>query len=453
MAPSGCKPPVIFIPGILGSRLVNTRTGKTVWPDLQGGATELALPISAPTLAENRDDIVATEVLEEAHFSYFVPSVAVYGPLLAALERNGGYRRGDFNAPPPTGYADTLYVFPYDWRRDIVESARDLGAKIEELKQRLGRPDLRFDIVTHSMGGLVARYYAMYGERDVLDCPNALPDWAGARNLGKIIMISSPNDGSMNAFRTLLRGFAVVDSGKPTRGVISKFARKYLVARVGPGEVFTSPALYELLPPPQNTRFFDGTMKPLPVDLYNVETWRYYEWSAAFDERARWRELNRLIDDLGTMDGNAESLRLAAERECFLRLVLRRACAFHNAIEAECPPPPTLRFIFIGGDCIPTLNGAIILTAAPPRTIFRPSEFPAENGSRRKVRELLFTPGDGAVTSHSLLGYPLNPQMADPIPTALRSTPVEATYFCRSHLGLITDKGVQNYLLVTLLVQ
>jgi len=167
------KPPVIFIPGILGSRLVNRRTGETVWPDLRVDSDAVALPISSPVLAQNADEIVATEVVEDAKVGALIPEIAVYGPMLEDLERYGGYRRGRFDAPPPGGDCDTIYLFAYDWRRDIVESARALGCMIEDLKRRLGRPDLRFDIVAHSMGGLVARYYAMYGGRDVLDAPVA----------------------------------------------------------------------------------------------------------------------------------------------------------------------------------------------------------------------------------------------------------------------------------------
>src|SRR5215510_13870195 len=177
------KPPVIFIPGMLGSRLVNRRTGEVVWPELRVDGDEIALPISSPVLAQNIDEVVATEVLEEAKVSALIPEISVYGPMLEALERYGGYKRASFDAPPPGGDCDTLYLFPYDWRRDVVESARALGRMIEELKLRLGRPDLRFDVVTHSMGGLVARYYAMYGERDVLDAAVACPDWSGAHNL------------------------------------------------------------------------------------------------------------------------------------------------------------------------------------------------------------------------------------------------------------------------------
>jgi len=447
------KPPVIFIPGILGSRLVNRRTGKTVWPDLKGARAGLALPISAPVLAGNKDEIVATEVLEEARVNPLIPVVSIYGPLLKTLERNGGYRRGDFTAPPPAGDEDTLYVFPYDWRRDIVESARELGRMIEELKRRLGRPGLRFDIVAHSMGGLVARYYAMYGERDVLDGQGARPDWPGARNLGKIVMIGTPNAGSMNALRALLRGYSAPDAGKPSGGFLRKVERKLLFDRIGPGVVFTAPAVYQLLPSQRQTRFFDADLNPLPVELYEVETWRCYEWSAAFDGRIRRRELKRLVKDLGPAAAEAESLRLAAERERFLRLALRRAEAFHNALAAESPPPANLRFIFIGGDCIATLDGALILTGITRRTIFKSSDFPGEKWLRRKAAELIFNLGDGAVTSHSLLGHPLNVNPAAALPTAMRSTPVETAFFCESHSGLIADATAQNNLLMALLVQ
>jgi len=453
------KPPVIFIPGILGSRLVNRSTGKTVWPDPRGARADMALPISAPDLAEdpilveNKDEVVATEVLEETHVSPLIPAISIYGPLLDALERNGGYRRGDFTAPPPTGAADTLYVFAYDWRRDIVESARALGCRIDELKRRLGRPDLRFDIVAHSMGGLVARYYAMYGERDVLDSQGARPDWSGARNLGKIVMIGAPNAGSMNALRVLLRGYSAADVGRPSGGFLRKVERKLLVDRIGPRVVFTVPAVYQLLPPQRNARFFDAVLNPLPVDLYDVETWRCYEWSAAFDERIRRRESKRLIKDLGPAAGKAESFRRAVERERFLRVALRRAAAFHNALAAESPPPANLRFIFIGGDCIFTLDGAVILTGAARRTIFKPADLPGEKWLRRKAAESIFNLGDGAVTCHSLLGHPLNENPAEDVPTSLRSTPVEADFFCRSHGGLIADTAAQNNLLMALLVQ
>jgi pimeloyl-ACP methyl ester carboxylesterase len=446
------KPPVIFIPGILGSRLVNRRTGETVWPDLRVDSDAIALPISSPVLAQNADEIVATEVVEDAKVSALIPEISVYGPMLEALERQGGYRRGRFDAPPPGGDCDTLYLFPYDWRRDIVESARALGCMIEDLKRRLGRPDLRFDIVAHSMGGLVARYYAMYGGRDVLDAPVARPDWAGAQNLNLVVMVATPNAGSISALRVVLRGFSALSFAKPFSYLPFNLGRKLPFARVGSRVTFTVPAIYQMLPPRGQARLFSAALSPLPVDLYDVETWRRYRWSAAFDETSCRRELARLVYKLGPDAARAESLRRAGERERFLRAVLRRSAAFHDALAVECPPPPNLRFSFVGGDCTPTLDGAVIHKGLFPRTAFSVAEFRGDKWARRIFADLMFTDGDGTITRHSLFGSPPNAQPAVAVPTSMRSARVGASLFCDSHNGLTHDRVVQDNILTELLI-
>src|SRR5262245_19079189 len=451
-APGSGKPPVIFIPGMLGSSLVNRRTGKVVWPELRVDGDEIALPISSPVLAQNTDDVVATEVLEEAKVSALIPEISIYGPLLEALELYGGYKRGSFDAPPPGGDCDTVYLFPYDWRRDVVESARALGCMIEELKRRLGRPDLRFDIVAHSMGGLVARYYAMYGERDVLDAAVACPDWSGAHNLNRIVMVATPNGGSMNALRVLLKGFSAMSFARPFGALPRKLSRKLPFARVSSRVTFTVPAIYQLLPPRGHARFFNADLSPLPVDLYDVETWRRFKWSAAYDESSRRHELIRMATRLGPNAARAESLKRAAEREGYLRVVLRRSAAFHNALAVECPPPPSLRFAFIGGDCIPTLDGAVILNGASPRTIFSAAELHGEKWSRLKAAELIFAPGDGTITRNSLFGRPPDAQPALAIPTSMRSTYIGTNLFCDTHNGLSLDRTMQDNLLTALLI-
>jgi pimeloyl-ACP methyl ester carboxylesterase len=452
--PAAChngKPPIIFIPGILGSRLVNRRTGETVWPDLRVDSDAIALPISSPVLARNTDEIVATEVVEYAKVSAMIPEIAVYGPMVEAIERYGGYRRGRFDAPPAGGDCDTIYLFAYDWRRDIVESARALGCMIENLKRRLGRPDLRFDIVAHSMGGLVARYYAMYGVRDVLDAPVARPDWSGAQNLNKIVMIATPNAGSISALRVLFNGFSALTFAKPFGYLPFSLGRKLPFARVGPGVTFTVPAIYELLPPRGQARFFSASLSRIPVDLYDVETWRRYGWSAAFDRKSRRRELARLDAKLGPGAAGAESLRRAAERERFLRVVLRRSAAFHDALDVDYPPPPTLRFSFIGGDCALTLDGVVIFNGIFPRTVFTIAEFRGDKWSRRKAADLMFTDGDGTIATHSLFGLPHNAQPAVAVSTSMSSARVETALFCDSHNGLTHDQAAQNTLLTELL--
>ena len=78
----------------------------------------------------------------------------------------------------------TCFQFDYDWRRDIVESAQRLHAFVlkkrryvqEEIRKRfiVSDADVRFDLVAHSMGGLVARYYLRYGAAD-LPADGSLP--------------------------------------------------------------------------------------------------------------------------------------------------------------------------------------------------------------------------------------------------------------------------------------
>jgi pimeloyl-ACP methyl ester carboxylesterase len=446
------KPPVIFIPGILGSYLVNRRTGKTVWPDLRVDSDEIALPISSPVLAWNTDEIVATEVVEDAKVSALIPEISIYGPMLEALERYGGYQRGRFDAPPPGGDCDTLYLFAYDWRRDVTESARALGSMIEQLKLRLGRPDLRFDIIAHSMGGLVARYYAMYGGRDITDAAVACPNWPGAQNLNRVIMIATPNGGAVNALRVLLRGFSALSFAAPFHSLPRNFGRKLPFARVGPMVTFTVPAIYQLLPPRGQARFFSAALNPISVDLYDVETWRRYQWSVAFDGAFRRREFERLTAQLGPKAASAESSRRAAERERFLQVVLRRSAAFHSALAVDCPPPPTLRFMFIGGDCTPTLDGVVIVNGLFPRAIFGLPEFRGDKWSRRKAADLLYNPGDGTITRHSLFGRPPNAQPAVAVPTSMRSPRVGTAIFCDTHNGLTHDRTMQDNLLTELIL-
>jgi hypothetical protein len=163
------KRPVIIIPGILGSELVNSETRERVWINFsttRGGDT-LSLPIS-PNLAQNRDKLVASQIIERAKISNFLPEVSIYEALIRSMERYGGYTKGDWENPEAgAGGLDKYYVFAYDWRLDNVENARLLIRRIEELKNRIGNTDLRFNVIAHSMGGLIARYAAMYGDEDL----------------------------------------------------------------------------------------------------------------------------------------------------------------------------------------------------------------------------------------------------------------------------------------------
>ena len=155
------KAPIIIIPGLTGSELVNSKNQEIVW--FRPGRAkddDLRLPIS-PNLTRNRDSLQVRDIIRGVEFIKFLPEIEIYQKLTDALEKRGGYVEGKWDAPAANGYEDTFYVFPYDWRFDNVENARLLMTKIDQLKRKLKRPNLRFNVVAHSMGGLIARYAAM----------------------------------------------------------------------------------------------------------------------------------------------------------------------------------------------------------------------------------------------------------------------------------------------------
>src|SRR5262245_28650636 len=340
------KPPIIIIPGVTGSELVNRTTGEKLWPDLFPKDKEaLALPIASTTLSENRDNVVASRVIESAQLIKFVPEIGVYGALLKALESQGAYRRRDIDAPTPDGDRDTYYLFAYDWRRDNVESARKLAEKIAEIKRRTNRPDLRFDIIAHSMGGLIARYFAMYGDVDVLARPQQpRPDWRGAQSVRSLVLFATPNAGSMDALRSLIYGYSITEANKPRINPFKSLGRV---------TIFTAPSVYQILPRRESARFYDAKLDPVKIDLYDVATWERYHWSAAFDPEIASRELKSSIKKFGESEGRPAAAKTLTLRAAYLRAVLKRAADFQEALDAAGAPPETLRLHLMGGDCEP----------------------------------------------------------------------------------------------------
>src|SRR6185436_3466818 len=127
------------------------------------------------------------------------------------------------------------------------------------MKERLGEPDLKFDIVAHSMGGMVALYYLMYGTEDVVsDGRSHEVTWAGARDISRLVLVGTPLRGSMAAFRLLHQGTA---------------------RTMATAVVFTMPSLYQLLPGPGESHFVDPEGAPVDLDLYDASTWVRQGWS------------------------------------------------------------------------------------------------------------------------------------------------------------------------------
>ena len=377
------KRPVIVIPGILGTELINPKTGKTVWPSAFR-TNEDALPIS-PNLDANRDDLVPGKILETVRLARILPEVFVYRDLLDALRRYAGYRQASWEDPGSDGDRDAFYVFAYDWRRDNVANARELVQRIERLKQRLQRPELKFNIVAHSMGGLIARYAAMYGDADLPPDGVALhPTWLGAAHISKIVMIGTPNEGSADAFATLAEGYSITEGLRRRVPLLNKLSAQ---------DAARTPSVFQLMPHRASARFIDENLQPLDLDLYDAEVWKRYGWGAIHSEVFR-REYNGSSEDLDT----------------YLANTLKRARRFHEALDAVETSESPVILLAIGGDCEETLSAPLILRDEERNrwlTLVRPREYRTSAGvkmSKKQVTDAMYAPGDGRVTRASLLG-------------------------------------------------
>jgi pimeloyl-ACP methyl ester carboxylesterase len=441
------KRPVIVIPGVLGSRIVNRRTGEVVWPSVfRSDVDGLSLP-TTPDLAGNRDELTAARIVEAAKLAKIAPEVYVYHHLLRALEDYGGYREGDWANPPEGGDRDTFYVFSYDWRRDNVESARQLAQRVEALKLKLGRPDLRFNVVAHSMGGLVARYAAMYGDRDLPPEGTApRPDWAGAGFVNKIFMFGTPNAGSAEAFAVLLEGYSVTEGLRRRVHLLNKLSRE---------DVMTAPSIFQLLPHAGAARFLDRDLRPLDVDLYDPGTWRRYGWSAANDPAFRASYERGVVRGQEAPTGRGT----LADLDAYLDAVLARARRFHEALDApgaEAADAPVKLFAF-GGDCEETLSAPVITRDEKTGrwlTLTRPKPLKGSDGRRLRHAEVvraMYAPGDGRVTRDSLMGVGSG---RGGRASALYETPLPVAYAafaCDLHSDLQNNRTLQDNAL-TLLV-
>ncbi len=425
------KMPVIVIPGLLGSELVNKETGETVWFDLgRSKDDDLRLPISV-NLAANRDKLVARDILRNIKYLKFLPETEIYQKAASSLEVPGDYKEGDWNAPGENGYQDTYYVFPYDWRLDNVENARLLIRQIDDLKGKLKRPNLKFNLIAHSMGGLIARYAAMYGDKDLpAGTRRITPTWAGATRINKIFLVGTPNEGSITSLDALINGYAI-----GPRGINIPFVQD--LTRF---DMFTIPSLFQLLPHGGTIRAFDEDLKPLKINIYDVATWEEYGWAAYTDP------------DFAKQFTDQEQ----SEARAYFRAVLNRARRFHQALDATANAKNRLEIYMLGSECKPTFDAMLIYRNEKKekwQTIFRANGFKRSDGTKVKEKELeklLYTDGDGVVTRRSFLtsSLPGARVRAGNYRTAL---PVrDVSFTCEIHNQLLSNQEVQNKLFVDL---
>ncbi len=374
------KNPVIFVPGLSGSELRHKVTNERVWfKTFKSKSEDLRLPISAD-FGKNRDNLIAGDVLREIKISVF-PATDVYGGFIRAMQIRGGYHEESWDTPSEDGYEDSLYVFPYDWRMDNVQNARLLVKKIEALKVTLKKSDLKFDVVAHSMGGIISRYAVMYGDADLPD-GKPQPTWAGAKLFDKIVLMGTPNEGAALALSNLVEGFTLggLRIDLPFVQDTSKFT------------VFTIPSGYELLPAPGTFRAFDDKLQPLFINIYDPKIWTKYGWNVIDDKQ--------FVTEFGLEDRKNAT--------AFFAAALDRAKRLHEALAAAKGKSGGVDFFVLGSDCKTALDAIIIYRDEKTdkwKTLFRPKSFTRSDGSKvneSELKNIMYAPGDGIVSRKSL---------------------------------------------------
>ncbi len=424
--------PIIAIPGILGSKLVDPESGQLVWgvlgggvkPSQQDGARLLALPMrEGASLAELTDDVHADGVLDRMKVRLFgLPiNIGAYQNVMRTLGI-GGYRDKQIRLSD-VDYGEghfTCFQFAYDWRRDLVENAARLEAFIaekrayvqEEREKRFGDAGgpVQFDIISHSMGGLLTRYYLRYGAADLpADGSTPVPTWVGAENVGNVIIVGTPNAGAVDALLDLVNG-RKFGFGLPT---------------FQPALLGTLPTLYQLLPRDRHGPLVEAGNPNARVErIYDPSFWQEMGWGLLDPDQDAF--LQMLLPDA---DSREARQRIALDH---LTKSLARAEQFHRALDHPANVPEHLGLSLIAGDAMPTVSVA----AVDRRT-------GALSASET-------APGDGTVLRTSALldervGGEWQPGLVSPIAWS------EVTFLFQDHLGMTKDPVFTDNILYTLL--
>ena len=428
--------PIIVIPGVLGSKLVDTESGTVAWGEIGRGLENpkkdeeirrIALPIhEGKTLEDLRDNVIAESVLESIKITIFGVTVEknAYGNILASLGV-GGFINENYGETKTIDYGDrhyTSFQFAYDWRRDLVEAAKQLHEYIlekrtyvqNEIAKRHGieNKDVKFNIIAHSMGGLVARYYLRYGTADLPDDGSLPPlTWAGSRFVEQVVLIGTPSAGSVDGFRHLVEGTHLAP-GLPS----------FDAAIIG-----TMPALYQLLPRARHGHVVSGSETNQEfMDPHDPVLWKQKGWGLANPE------LDSTLQVLLPEVKDRETRIIIALNH--QRKSLMRAKAFAQALDIPAVTPPGLSINLIAGDAVDTTDVIKVNT---------------ETGELENYKT---GPGDGKVLRSSAL---MDERVGSNIKGRLK-TPIQwanILFLFSDHLGLTTDPVFTDNILYMLLEQ
>jgi phospholipase A1 len=152
-----------------------------------------------------------------------------------------------YDEQPAEGLPPSLFVFPYDWRRDLTHVARDLADSVVQIWAAF-QGLCSITLLSHGAGGLISRCMLEGGDFD-----DVLGD---ARNaIFQLIMIGSGGTGSPEALNWIvgLEGFLIL-SADQTRRLAAESQR---------------PVFYQYLPAPGAAFLWSPADRGAQFDLYS----------------------------------------------------------------------------------------------------------------------------------------------------------------------------------------
>ena len=410
------QPPVVLIHGAFGSRLVDA-TGEEVWPGklsrlLFDDYADIRLDVDPETLLPRPDDLEVSGVTDS------VAGQDYYRRIIQVLGDVGRYQLSTPGIKPDLSER-RFYVFEYDWRQDNVKTAQQLHQFLNQIRLDHENPQLKFDFVAHSMGGLVVRYFARYGSLDVLDGNDFPINNTGNHYINRVVLLGTPSLGSALAVQNLITGMKVGFDTIPTE-VLASF-----------------PSAYQLLPHPLNVWLVTTNGKALERDLFDMEIWRRFGFSI-FSQSYRQRHFAA-----GGTQADLEYL------YAYFHKHIERGRRFVWSLTVPAPELEVKPVVF-GGDChltparllVEEIDG-LSRVRLYPKQIKNP--LPDIDYER-----IMLEPGDGTVTKASLLARP------DLDPTIARHKysyfPLKYSMFlCEKHSRLTGNINFQDNLMHTLL--
>lgn len=220
--------PLVFIHGIKGGTLVDTKTNKVVWLNPFEGlglsTPDLRLPLEwsdEEIPKQNKDNIIPIAPLNKVTLIPNIVDVKIY---------NGIYTEA------PKKYKN-FYPFGYDWRRNNLENVESYLKTIKKIVRKHNQP---VKVVAHSMGGLITMA-AMQKDPELFD---------------SVFFVGVPFKGGIGFLEDLHLGVA----NGLNKNILS------------PEVMATMPSTYSLFPLDRTNKLIENN-KAIDVDFFNPKDW------------------------------------------------------------------------------------------------------------------------------------------------------------------------------------